>query len=163
MKFDFTERRAAIEVERNEALAKLPEARMAYERAVRGHEDAQAAWNAFCARVNRSLRRSEASLNFSSHCSEASIQLVDVTPVVSTLIDEKRQEYRRAGAALSKAKANLADLKWIIECRNLDLEQLDLLERPPTAPLEPAPPRSKPVADVDDDFDVIQFPATRVA
>jgi hypothetical protein len=145
LKFDFAERRSWLEGERDLALERLPAARQEYERALRAHEDAQSTWNAFCVRLNRAFAHTD-----------QSNQVVTVTATISDIIADQRAEYHRAGAALSKAKATLADLRWTIQCRNLDLEQLGLLETPARSPIVKTEPRLKVV---DDDFDVIIPPS----
>lgn len=90
-------------------------------------------------------------------------QLITVTGAVQKLIDFECDLYNKTGGALSKAKANLANLKWRIEGLRLDLEQLDLVQNPRKPPVVPAELRSKPVIEDDLDNIVVPFRSERVA
>lgn len=145
--FDLTAQRDALERELNEALAQLPAAREAYERAFRGREDAQARFNAFVARVNRATAFGR----------EHQV----LSPALTNLLASERALYDAAGAAQTKAKLHLQNLQWIVECKNLDIEQIQKLVDPPRVggPILEVVKRGAPAL-VDADYDVIQLPGT---
>jgi hypothetical protein len=124
----------------------------AYERAFRDREDGQGRWNAVVTRVNRS-------------CSYGSVEgggpSGTLSPALGRLLDQERAAYDATGAALTKARGRLKELQWQLSCRSEDITSLERLLYPPSVPIEPAAPRSKPVADVDGDSDVIIFPSGR--
>ena len=107
-------RRAELEAERDSAFAALPAARLAYTAAFRGLEDAQHRWNPVVVLVDRGV----------GETGTLSVALADV-------LQAERAKYDASGAALRRAKDHVANLQWVVEARNLDLEQLDRLAHPP--------------------------------
>jgi hypothetical protein len=143
MTTDFSEllktKRAELIAERDAALAELPAAREAYTAAFRGLETAQAKWNFVVARVSQATESSQRVLS----------------AALSSLLDGERASYDIAGAEWRRAKDHLANLRWTVECRNHDIEQLQRLADPPK-PLTEIVPRPKPEpVEIDD----IIFPA----
>lgn len=153
----FPELEAALETARSEHArlsAEILVAEAAYAKAFRDRENGQGRWNAVVTRVNRS-------------CSIGSIEGGGpsgvLSPALGRLLDQERDAYAATGATLTKAKQRLAQLQWELSCKSDDITTIERLLYPPVTPLEPAVSRSKPVADVDDGFDVIQFPSGRAA
>jgi hypothetical protein len=126
-------------------VAGLPAAELAVKTALRGHEDAQAETNALVARCNRA---------------GAGV----TSGAVRRLIEAQQAKYYAAQCALTKARNDLAQLRWDASCRADDINQLRALIDPPAGPTAPTSLRPRPAApDVIDDADLIVFPGGRAA
>jgi hypothetical protein len=140
-------RRVELEAERDEALAQLPAAREAYEKAFRALENAQAKWNSMVYRVTH-----------------ATAEAGTLSYAFEGILDAERAKYHAAGAELGSAKRRLANVRWTIERRNHALGQLHRLADPPKpgSALAVVPrPRPAPI-DVDDNI-VFPVAPTRAA
>jgi hypothetical protein len=107
-------RRAELETERDEALVQLPAAREAYETAFKALEIAQFKYNSVVFRVTR-----------------ATAEARTLSHALDEILNIELAKYRVAGAELTRAKDRLAAVRWLVECRNHDLAQLQRLADPP--------------------------------
>jgi hypothetical protein len=130
-------RRVELETERDAALAQLPAAREAYEKAFRALENAQFKWNSTVERVTR-----------------ASTEARTLSYALEEVLSAERGKYHAAGAELRRTKDCLANLRWTVECRNHDLGQLQRLADPPKSgpTLEVVPRPQAPAPDIGDNI-----------
>jgi hypothetical protein len=59
----------------------------------------------------------------------------DASPALLDLVNSERVKRDAAGAAMTRARKDLENVDWIIECRRDDLAQLRLMVEPPKPPL----------------------------
>jgi hypothetical protein len=59
----------------------------------------------------------------------------DASLALLNMIEAERGERDDAGAAMNRAKKDLQNVDWIIECRRDDLAQLHLMLEPPRPPV----------------------------
>jgi hypothetical protein len=78
-------------------------------------------------------------------------------------LNVERAKYRAAGLELTRAKDRLAGIRWLVECRNHDIGQLQRLTDPPSPALAIEVVKRPQPAEVE--IDDIIFPAvpTRAA
>jgi hypothetical protein len=120
-------------------VARLPAAELAVKAAIRGHEDEQSRHNTVVMRCNQAA--------------------TGVTSgAVRRLIEAQQAKYYAAQCALTRARNDLAQLRWDASCRSDDVNQLRaLLDPPKPLPERPPWPRQPAVEAVEGD-DVIVFP-----
>jgi hypothetical protein len=128
------------------ALAERPALDAESQAAHRSHEDADNAFQNFQLRLNAATRRG-ADL---------------VAPAVMQMLrDERRKRDVAAGAAIL-ARRRLENCDWAISCARADLDQFELVRKPPSAadyrPLEVVVVK-RPAPKFLDGFDPIEFPA----
>jgi hypothetical protein len=59
----------------------------------------------------------------------------DSSPALLDLIATERSKRNDAGARMTRARKDLENVDWVIECRTADLNQLRLMAEPPRPPL----------------------------
>jgi hypothetical protein len=95
--------------------------------------------------------------NFGIHATRATRHGADdASPVLLDMIDGERGKRDAAGAAMTRAKKDLENCDWVIECRTADLTQLRLMVEPPKPPLVREDVK-RPVPD-NGDVDMIVMP-----
>jgi hypothetical protein len=110
---------AADETALAEIVATRPPLAEAAEATALAYDRAQHRWENFQLHVTRVTRHG---------ADEASRALVD-------MIEAERGKRDAAGAAMNRAKKDLSNCDWVIECRTADLHQLRLMVEPPKPPL----------------------------